>query len=327
MLGRKMLGCWPQPGDKLLWIRFFALGDVLQTAASAHRFKLRYPHVSLTFLTDPKFYEILSQQSYIDQVICWDTKKINGDFLKILSHVRKEKYKWLVSMHRGSSAAFTALFSGIPKRFGYNGGMQFAYTGMPWEFLDAIGVDFTCRDEPSLFVSSEDLETGKKYTRALPEKRLFAVIGASQRQKLWPAEHWIKFLRPLLVQGWGVLLNGHGEKELHMANQIEEALKHPHLSNLVGKLDFRAMAAVAKCATVAVGNDTGPLHLAALLGTPTLGFFGVTDAYEMLYRMPWFRQLKVTCPSAGCHNYHCPKDCLKEITPEQAWSALLDIVR
>ncbi len=87
------------------------------------------------------------------------------------------------------------------------------------------------------------------------------------------------------------------------------------------------MAAVAKSCTAAVGNDTGPLHLAALGGTPTLGFFGVTDAWEMNFRMPWFREVRVTCPKAGCRNYNCPVDCLADITPDRALTAFKDMAR
>ena len=70
--------------------------------------------------------------------------------------------------------------------------------------------------------------------------------------------------------------------------------------------------------TAAVGNDTGPLHLAALTGTPTLGFFGVTDARAMLYRMPWFREVRVSCPRAGCRDYGYTAECLADISPEKA---------
>jgi ADP-heptose:LPS heptosyltransferase len=85
------------------------------------------------------------------------------------------------------------------------------------------------------------------------------------------------------------------------------------------------MAAVAEVSTIAVGNDTGPLHLAALTGTPTLGFFGVTDAYGMGFRMPWFREVRVTCPKAGCRDYGCPLDCLADITPDKALKAFRDM--
>ena len=41
----------------------------------------------------------------------------------------------------------------------------------------------------------------------------------------------------------------------------------------------------------------------------------------MGFRMPWFREVRVACPLAGCRNYGCPKDCLADITPQRALAA------
>jgi ADP-heptose:LPS heptosyltransferase len=123
-----------------------------------------------------------------------------------------------------------------------------------------------------------------------------------------------------------VVLNGHGDFEAGVAGEIEAEFGGMPVLNLVGRLPFLLMTAVAQACTVAVGNDTGPLHLAALAGTSTLGFFGVTDAYKAGYRMPWFRDVKVTCPQRGCWNYHCPVDCLADISPEQALLAFREFL-
>ena len=315
----------PKAGDKILWIRFSAFGDVLQAAASAHRFKKKYPEVRLTFLTRPEYGNILAIQPYVDELLFWDIKKRPFDFFRVLNHIRSGDYKWLLSMHRGSAAAFTALFSGVSLRLGYNSGMQFAYKTTHWEYLDALGVNFTCRDEPSLFATPEALVKAESMTSILPEKKIFTIIGASKPQKFWPIRHWIDFLKPLEAEGWGIVLNGHGPKEEQTAQEIEKALQSRQVLNLVGQTPFPLMAAVARKCTIAVGNDTGPLHLAALLGTPTLGFFGVTDAYEMNFRMPWFREIRVTCPKAGCRDYNCPLDCLADISPHKALAAFRDM--
>ena len=315
----------PQPEDRVLWIRFSAFGDVLRAAAAAHRFKKKFPGIRLTFMTKPEYGNLLSTQPYIDDLIFWDVKKHPLDFFRVLRLVRSGGYKYLISMHRGSAAAFTAFFSRIPIRLGYNSGMQFAYKTTHWEYLDALGVDFASRDCASVFATPENLEKARSMLESLPEKRLFAVIGASKPQKFWPVRHWIEFLRPLTREGWGVVLNGHGPDEAETAREIEGALKSDRVLNLVGRTPFPLMAAVAAECTVAVGNDTGPLHLASLVGTPTLGFFGVTDAWEMNFRMPWFREVRTTCPKAGCRNYDCPLECLADITPARALAAFREM--
>ncbi|MDR1377451.1 MAG: glycosyltransferase family 9 protein [Synergistaceae bacterium] len=326
MLERKMpkgksSGLRPQPGEKVLWIRFSAFGDVLQAAASAHRFKMKYPEVHLTFLTHLNYAKILEIQPYIDDLLFWDVKKRPWDFFRVLREIRASNFKWLFSLHRGAAAASIAFFSGVRQRFGYNSGMQLCYKTTHWECLDKLGVDFKNRDEAAIFVLPEDREKAESMLSGLPDKKIFAVIGASKPQKFWPIQHWIKFLSPLVAEGWGVVLNGHGETEARTAREIEEALRSRTVLTLVGQTPFPLMAAVAATCSVAVGNDTGPLHLAALVGTPTLGFFGVTDAYGMDFRMPWFREARVSCPQAGCRNYRCPVDCLADISPAQALHA------
>jgi heptosyltransferase-1/heptosyltransferase-2 len=311
----------PKPGEKVLWIRFSAFGDVLQAAASAQRFKMKYPDVRLTFLTKPDYADILEAQPYVDELLLWDVKKRPWDFFGVIKKIRASNFKWLFSLYRGGAAALVSLFSGIRWRFGYNSTLQFCYTVTHWEYLDILGVDFKNRDGAVIFTTSEDKEKAESMLSGLPDKKIFAIIGASKPQKFWPVRHWIEFLSPLVAEGWGVVLNGHGKTEAQTARKIEEALRSRTVLNLVGQTPFTLMTAVAAACSVAVGNDTGPLHLAALAGTPTLGFFGVTDAYGMDFRMPWFQEVRVSCPQAGCRNYHCPIDCLADISPAQALCA------
>jgi ADP-heptose:LPS heptosyltransferase len=317
----------PRPGDKVLWIRFSAFGDVLQAAAAAQRFKLKYPDVRLTFLTRPAYSDILEVQPYIDNLILWNNKKRPLDFFKIVREIRGSGFKWLFSMHRGTASALVALSSGIPMRFGYNGVLQSCYKSTHWERLDAMDVDFVNRDRRAIFTSESDRESAASMLSGLPEKKLLAVIGASKPQKFWPIRHWIEFLSPLVSEGWGIILSGHGEKEERSAREIEDALRAQTVLNLAGRAGFKLLAALAEVCTVAVGNDTGPLHLAALTGTPTMGFFGVTDAHAMKLRMPWFREVKVNCPNAGCWNYHCPRDCMADISSERALRAFRAFIR
>ncbi|MCL2009820.1 MAG: glycosyltransferase family 9 protein [Synergistaceae bacterium] len=314
----------PQPGDKVLWIRFSAFGDVLQAAAAAQRFKMKYPEVRLTFLTQPEYADILEAQPYIDDQLHWDVKKRPQDFFKIARQIRAFNFGWLFSMHRSSAAALVALFSGVYRRFGYNRQLQFCYRTTHWEFFNSMGVEIASRDSAAIFTTPENREKAETMLSGLPEKKIFAVIGASKPQKFWPVRHWKIFLKEAMQHGWGVVLNGHGDFEARAAKEIEEELRCPSLLNLVGQLPFPLMAAVAQASTVAVGNDTGPLHLAGLLGIPTLGFFGVTNAHGAGYRMPWFRDVRVACPNEGCWDYRCPVDCLADISPERAFRDFRD---
>ena len=168
----------PKDGDRVLWIRFSAFGDVLQCAAGARAFKKAFPGTRLTFLTQKEYGGILGGQPYIDDLLFWDLKR-PWSFFSVIRRIRG-RYQWLVSQHRGAAAALTALLSKAPIRLGYNSGLQFAYTTTHWEYLDALGVDFTSRLEPAIFTTENDRAQAQAMLKPLPPRRLLCIIGASK---------------------------------------------------------------------------------------------------------------------------------------------------
>ncbi len=316
----------PKDGDRVLWICFRAFGDTLQLAASAFAFQKRFPNTHASLLVPPEHAEILKKQPYIDEVLVWDIKRHPWGFFKTLFAIRK-RFQWLISRHRVGSVALLALLSGIPMRLGYHRHLQFAYTATHWKYLDMLQTDFFNCSEPAIFAAEEDLKRARLLLNPLPQKRLFAIVGASTQKKMWPTLRWIRFLSALSRDGWGIVLIGHGEREAGTAREIADALPSPSVLNLVGRTSFSLAAALAKCCTAAAGNDTGPLHLAALIGIPTLGFFGVTDPWTVHLRMPWFRSLHTGCPRSGCWDYSCPIDCLADITDTMALTAFYKMLQ
>jgi ADP-heptose:LPS heptosyltransferase len=283
---------FPVPGDKVLWIRFWAFGDVLEAVANAYNFKKHFPDVRLSFLTNPEYAPLLRVQPYFDEVLA-GRKKPFAEWRKTLRQIQSGEYQWLVSAHRGGRTSLLARFSRTPHRIG-----SCSVFPLNWNYhigleswVKGCNLDVTDRSAPSLFPAAEDLESACALLSHLPKRRLFAAIGAGNVKKMWPAERWIELLSSLLDRGWGVVLNGHGPFEETIGKQIEQALQSSALLNLVGALDFRKMLGAARSCTLALGNDTGPTHLAALSGVPTIGLFSHSTSRRMGLRMPWFQEL------------------------------------
>lgn len=89
-------------------------------------------------------------------------------------------------------------------------------------------------------------------------------------EKRWPAERYGALARLLLAEGLRPVVAG-GRAEASLAAAIRAAC--PEALDLTGRTDLFGLAALARRAAVAVGNDTGPTHMAAALGTPTLALF------------------------------------------------------
>lgn len=89
-------------------------------------------------------------------------------------------------------------------------------------------------------------------------------------EKRWPADRYGALAQLLLREGLRPVIAG-GKAESPLAATIRD--RCPAALDLTGHTDLFGLAGLARHATVAVGNDTGPTHMAAALGTPTLALF------------------------------------------------------
>jgi ADP-heptose:LPS heptosyltransferase len=274
-----------------LWIRFWAFGDALEAMADACNFKRRFPYVHLTFLSNPEYTDLFRVQPYVDDVIA-GRKKPFPEWRRTLRKIRAGNYTWLISGHRGGRTSFLARFGRVSYRVGRCSlfFLNWNYHLDPESWFRSHALDVQDRSSPSIFASPEDRDAARLTLGRLPERRLLALIGAGNVGKMWKAQRWIELLRPLAEQGWGIVLNGHGPIEEAAGREIEDGLASPNVLNLVGMLNFKQMSGVAHACTLALGNDTGPLHLAALSGVPAMGLFSHPTSRSMGLRMPWFRE-------------------------------------
>jgi len=304
---------------KVLWIRYGAFGDVLKAVAQARLFKRRFPDAEITMLSRPEYKRIISAQDVFKDFIYWDSKRAPFGYFKAVREVRSRKFDMLVSVHHVISAALISVASGISKRYGLS--FQFCYQKNTWDYFRENGINENIRDVPMIQTDDKSMRFADIYLSKLPEKKVFCIIGASKPQKLWSVQYWAEFIKHLITGGWGIVVNGHGKEEAKNAETIIKGVgTNKNILNLVNKVDFLEMAAIAKKSTIAVGPDTGPLHLAALCGTPTLGLFGCTPSQLIGFTMPWFKDVVCTCPKVGCWNYKCKQGekCLSTLTPQMA---------
>ena len=140
-----------------------------------------------------------------------------------------------------------------------------------------------------------------------------------------------------------MILGGREDQELadHIAAEIERAVAsrpgdprgHPHqpVINLAGRTSLRELCAALKACRVLLTNDTGPMHLAAAVGTPVVALFGSTDPTLTgpgLPGDPRHGVLWAGVPCAPCFRRRCPIDsrCLSGIVTPDAVKALTPLL-
>jgi lipopolysaccharide export system permease protein len=114
---------------------------------------------------------------------------------------------------------------------------------------------------------------------------LALALGASTLGKMWPVDRF-EALAVMLLEGElrgarVVLLGGPDEAALNAPLLGRLSARRIEVIDAAGKLDLLAAAAVMQQAALYVGNDSGPSHLAAAVGAPTLALFGPSD--ERIY--------------------------------------------
>jgi ADP-heptose:LPS heptosyltransferase len=134
--------------------------------------------------------------------------------------------------------------------------------------------------------------------------------GASDRRRRWPAERFAAVGDALTAAGADVLVTGIG-LEREVVDEVCGRMRHPARSIVDGLIIGGLAALLADCALV-ISNDTGPLHLAAAVGTRTVGLFWIGN------------MINAAVPERGRHRpliswtIHCPDcglDCTRDIYP------------
>jgi ADP-heptose:LPS heptosyltransferase len=155
--------------------------------------------------------------------------------------------------------------------------------------------------------------------------------GASDVRRRWPPERFAAVADILASRGATIVISA-TESEGHLARAIVTHMRHPAL-DLTGRMPLTALSGLLERAELLVSNDTGPLHLALALGTPSVGIFWLTNLLESgPLRQHLLRpalSLRVICPVCGADNrsLRCEHDVcfVDDVTVEEVSAMALEL--
>ena len=334
------------PGSRVLFIRLRSLGDTVLSTPLYAALKAWRPDLRIAVLVESPNGEVLIHNPDLDQVLT-----IPGDqgFFKslfsratALRKIRAARFGCCINLHGGSTSAWLTLLSGSLHRIGLrNFRNTFAYTetldiparkgdGTKWhtveyqmQWLYKLGLPVGALPPLRVFLAPElqgpvlkrlyglGLKPGFPYAVIQPTSKFFT--------KEWTPEGFAEIAAYLSKEHrLQVLLSGGPGEEVKLRSVAqrcpEEVLVCAGIS--VGELLW-----VLRGAKLFVGNDSGPTHLAAALGVPTVVLFGSSDAEVW---SPWkapFQRVQNSfdcnpCPGYRCLVYDEPK-CILSITVSQ----------
>jgi heptosyltransferase-2 len=189
---------------------------------------------------------------------------------------------------------------------------------------------------PQLVVTPEEIETvKKKFNLEKISPPIFGLNPGAEYgpAKRWPVENFIAAAKQIQERTNCAWLLFGGQSDVTITNQIESAIgnRQSAIFNLAGKTSLRELMALLKICRVLLTNDTGPMHVAAALGTPVVVPFGSTSPKLTgpgLPGDPRHRLLKADAACSPCFLRECPIDfrCMTGISVERVIEAVLQVI-
>jgi heptosyltransferase II len=334
-------------GRPILIVPYMWIGDFVRCHSVIRLLNERFPDRPVDVLTTAMVAPLLDYMPGVRKGIIFDLprKRLAWPLHRALAaRLRGEGYGDALIMPRTWKSALAPALAGIPVRTGFLGEMRFGLINdlRPGEKALPRMVDRCAAlalpknavlpadwPHPQLVVPHEEVMRWRERL-GLTDTRPVAVLapGAVGPSKRWPAAAYAELTREMGERGFSVWVIG-GPQEKDLAAEIIAGAPSRG-SDLTGP-DLRNAILALAAADVAVSNDSGLLHVAAAIGTPSIGIFGPTSPWHWAPLNPLAAVIepKTDVPCRPCHKPTCRfghHRCMRDIPAEQVAAAVLAAV-
>lgn len=267
---------------KIVIVRLSALGDVCHAMSVVTAIQKRYPKAEITWITGKLEADLVRLMPGIKIVTYQKSSGLKGMFA-IRKQLINEKYDVLLHMQWSSRASVLTRMLKAKVRIGFAKSHSrekqhwFVNTLAPEpkgrHVLDTLMSMAEAIDVPPADPSWE-LEIPQSENK-LPDSYIIINPCGSKVTKNWTLEGYRQLIEYLLSQGENIVLTGGPTPvEIEFVNAIAKGFE---LNNLVGKTSIAELTAVIQGAKLVVSPDTGPAHIATVVGTPMVGLYALSN--------------------------------------------------
>ena len=262
---------------KILVFSFSFIGDAVLSTSVIQPLRKHFPDVHITFLVGPRAFDLFAAAPNIDATVVYDNRGEHAGWkgrLHLIKTLRLGRFDLVVNLRDSLTARCIGAQHWGMARGDSNRHAVTRYL----EVLQRHGVD-TANAHPRLELTEAERTAARCFLVAagLASERLLIGIhpGGNWEYKLWGGKNYAD-IASILVEKLNVailLFAGPNERELQ--TQVAEMMDAPPI--LVQTDNLRHLAALISMCDVYIGNDTGPMHIAAAVDTPVVALFGSTN--------------------------------------------------
>jgi len=338
----------------ILIVKLSAIGDVVHTLPSLAALRKRYPDAHITWVIEEDSADIIGGHPCLDRIVVsrrksWvknlrtlrNVRKTIGDIRSFIATLRDRKYDLVVDFHGLLKSSIIVLLSGGRRRIGYNSMQELSglflndkvYEDMEKHAVDRyldlprhLGAD---TDTPEFYIHIEE-ENRRSVEHLLGEnginvKEPFVSVNpvALWDTKMWEDDKFAQ-LCDRIVEELSLKVVFTGGRDRETVEHIRSLMHLPSV-DLAGKTTLRDLAYLYELSSLVVTTDSGPMHVAAAVGTPTVALFGSTDPARTGPYGEGHTVIRKDLPCSPCFLKRCEtRRCMREISVEEVFRAIAE---
>jgi heptosyltransferase-2 len=320
------------------------VGDSVMSVPALRALRRVLPDAKITLVIRPGVRGLFADADFIDELLVYDRRSMFSAFGQV-AEWKKRNFDLALLFQNAFEAALIPFLAGVPIRLGYATESRQAMLSHPLALPDwrstrhevfyylylvtaleqlLYQTSTICEADPdaSLELSESRRQEAAQILQAIgvnSDRSIVAICPGSinSRAKRWPAESFAQLADRLLEERRQVVLVG-SKAEVDVSQEVTRRMRNKPVV-LTGKTTIDQLTSVLGVVDLVVTNDTGPAHIAAALGRPTLVIFGPTNP---LTTRPFSGQAEILRhppDCAPCMLRDCPIDhrCMTAIKVEE----------
>ncbi len=331
-----------QSSSSVLVIKLRAIGDVLLSTPLVENLKKQFPHLKIDFLCEQFASDVIRGNPWVNEVITFNKKEESG--IALIQKVRNKKYDVVIDLFGNPRTALLTRLSGAKHRIGFPfRGREYAYNiRITPRGGEVHNVDFNLdvlrgfslpieASDPYFALSENDTLFAERW---LKSNKLFGakIVGINPSggwyTKRWEIKNYAELADRLADSVKAHILLFWGPGEFDDVHKIQSLMNRQ--SSIIPATSLKQMGALLSQCSYLVSNDSGPMHIAASLGVPTLGLFGPTNPHlQGPYgkKNSWVRHEELDC--LACNLTECPigNVCMKDLSVDIVFNAFQKLVQ
>lgn len=344
---------------RVLIIKTSSLGDVIHALPVIDYLRQVSSGVEIDWVVEESFLPVIEHNPHIARIHVVRTKKwrkapfspeTRTDLKSLYRSLRERPYDLVFDIQGNLKSGLIAWLSGSDKRIGFSREVLqekvnslFTTRKIPFRAIDKNVTDRYLRVISVLFgrdyremelsgdiaSSAEDEAAADRYLACLPDGLVFVFqVGTTWNTKLWHPQGWIELARRITARypASTILINWGSPDEKSLGEQIIGEVGDA--VRLLPWLRIRELIPVLKRVDLVIGGDTGPVYMAAAVGTPTVSYYRATSAATYAPRGKQHRSIQAAMECAACYRTSCDRDqeCRASISVDALFDATVQLI-